>query len=125
MDELRSFVNAHTLRIPTTQECTEPNLDIAFFKVSTVNNPSPDELKRLVEANKEGVHCDVDLFDGKEHSYLEVGGWIGDQGYALTLMALGHLLGLWKCLTPKIMMPFLDDETVMQMAGAGYISVLK
>ena len=57
--------------------------DLTFFKVRKTNNPDAEEFKKLVE--KEFPHW----LDGKEHSYLETGGDIGDQGQALMAMGLG------------------------------------
>ncbi len=61
-------------------------------------------------------------FDGNEHSYLQVGGEMGDQGIALMTIGLGHLLNVWDALTPDTI-PFLSDELKKQMAGLGYVSL--
>lgn len=97
--------------------------DLIFFKVCTKNNPTADELRALVTAHQ-GEYGPCDLFDGKEHSYLEIGGFVGDQGVALMLMGLGSLLGLWQLLTPNTIMPYLPEETKMHMAGVGLITIL-
>ena len=99
--------------------------DVHFFKVAAKDwCVSADELKKLVQANVKGSYGDVDLFDKKEHSYIELGGWIGDQGLALTLMGLGSVLGLWELLTPERMFgKTFPKEMLDQMAGAGYITV--
>src|ERR1035438_6545721 len=97
--------------------------DIVFFKVKAVNSPSIEEFKRLTEDAK-GEFCAVNPFDGKEHSYLELGGWIGDQGLAMQYMGLGTLLGLFQLLTPITMLGLAaDDPLTQKMAGAGMISV--
>ena len=118
MNELIEFIKAHT-DLDTGQLDA---VDMVFFKVSAKNNPEETKLRQLIEDNIKGEVVDLDPWDGKEHSYLEVGGWIGDQGLALTLMGLGSILGLWKLMTPK-MLP-LPDELVMQMAGKGMISII-
>ena len=59
--------------------------------------------------------------DGKEHSYMEIGGDIGDQGRALMAMGLGAILGLWNLLTPAML--GLDREMQLQMAGMGLLSI--
>lgn len=98
--------------------------DMIFFKVSAGPDANADRLRELIKANVRGSFCDVDLFDGEEHSYLEVGGWIGDQGAALMLMGLGSILGLWKLLTPyTVLGSKLPKEVAMQAAGAGYVSI--
>ena len=100
---------------------TGHTVDMFFFKMATKDDLDPNLLKKLVTEHK-GEYGEVNLFDGKEHSYIEIGGWIGDQGIALQLMGLGHLLGLWKLMTPA-MLPGIDDALKMQLAGAGMITI--
>lgn len=132
MDELRQYIFNHVARSACRcgkcvtngpESLPGHTCDMVFFQVSAVDDPDPAELERLIRANVRGNHCDVDLFDGNEHGYQELGGWIGDQGLALVLMGLGDLLGLWKCLTPLNMLPGIDKELAMQMAGAGYLTI--
>ncbi len=54
-------------------------------------------------------------------SYIEVGAEIGDQGMALALFAVGHVLGLWKIITPMTM--GVMGEDARQMAGAGFVMI--
>ena len=98
--------------------------DMIFFKVGNGVVPAKaDDLRKLVIAHK-GEFNDVNLFDGKEHNYLELGGWIGDQGLALTLMGLGALLGLWRLHTPKTLLgDDVDPGMAMQMAGSGLVTI--
>jgi len=91
--------------------------DLTFFKVRKTNNPDAGEFKKLVE--EEFPHW----LNGKEHSYLETGGDIGDQGLALMAMGLGELLGIWELMTPNSMVPFLDKEMGMKIAERGYITI--
>lgn len=95
---------------------------MVFFEVSAKDEPDPDRLRELIEEHN-GLYCPLDPWDGQEHSYLEVGGWIGDQGLALMLMGLGKLLGLWPIMTPK-MLPGLDKGAIDQLAGAGMITIM-
>lgn len=98
--------------------------DMIFFKVSAKDGPSADELKRLIQEHV-GEFCQCDLFDGKEHSYLQVGGFVGDQGLALQLMGLGTVLGMWTLLTPRsILGKDIPDDMANGMAGAGFVSVM-
>ena len=97
--------------------------NMVFFEVSAVGNPSPDDLRKLIQDNFHGEFGDLNPLDNREHSYIEVGGWLGDQGLALQLMGLGWLLGLWQCLTPA-MLGLEDQNLVMQMAGAGLVSIV-
>lgn len=95
--------------------------DLVFFKMAAVNYPSADDFKRLTKEHP-GDFSNCDPFDGAEHSYLELGGWIGDQGAAMLYMGLGHILGLFDLLTPKTIMG-LDGALAMEMAGMGYVSI--
>ena len=98
--------------------------DLVFFKVAAQDNPDAAALRKLIEDNKTGEFNNVDMFDGKEHSYLEVGGWIGSQDLALRLMGLGTVLGLWQLLTPKVVLPDCPDDKAMEMAGMGMVTVI-
>lgn len=91
-------------------------IDLTFFKVAN-NGGSKEEFERIFR--EEFPHW----FDGKEHSYLQGGADIGDQGACLMAYGLGHLLGVWKCLCPETVMPFLPKELKSQMAGRGMISI--
>jgi len=110
---------------PKQHQPTDHTADLCFFKVSAIPGIDAERLRELVNANKEGHNgITLDFFDGEEHSYIEIGGWIGDQGLALTLMGLGAVCGLWKLLTPRTMMGnLIPDDLIMKMAGAGYVTV--
>ena len=98
--------------------------DLMFFKVAAKPEANAETLKQLA-ANYAGEFGPCNIFDGQEHSYIEVGGWIGDQSLALMFMGLGHLLGLFDLLTPRTMLPAgtLPEELMMQMAGSGLLTV--
>jgi len=102
---------------PESKQPKGHTADLMFFKVKMVNNPDATEFKSL--AKREFPHW----FDGREHSYLQTGGDIGDQGLALITMGLGKLLGVWELLTPNSLLPFIDEGMKMEMAGKGYISI--
>lgn len=98
--------------------------DMCFFKVAAKNSPDIAKLRELIASNQKGDWATVDLFDGKEHNYMELGGWIGDQGAALTLMGLGAVLGLWRLWTPMTILGLTaDDPLAKQMAGRGMIAI--
>ena len=131
MQELVEYVLAHTDR--TACQCGKcltngpdrldgHTADMVFFQVSAKNNPDPEVLKRLLKENMQGHYCNLDMLDNQEHSYMEVGGWIGDQGIAMQLMGLGWLLKLWQCMTPRMI--GVPDDLAMQMAGAGFVSLI-
>jgi len=94
--------------------------DLCFFKVSAKNNPDADMLKTLIKSYT--TDPVVDLFDKQEHSFIELGGWIGSQQLALMLMGLGTILGLWRLMTPR-MLPGLPTDMVMQLAGSGLVTI--
>lgn len=53
-------------------------------------------------------------------SYITIGGELGSQDYALCLIALGSVLGLWKVITPGFLVG--DDKAKGdELAGAGFI----
>jgi len=108
---------ADAIKNPESKQPKGHTADLTFFKVSKTNNPNAKEFRMLIE--QEFPHW----LDGKEHSYLETGGDIGDQGLALMAMGLGELLGIWELMTPNSMVPFLDKEIRMKIAGTGYITI--
>lgn len=97
--------------------------DVVFFNVCAVEEPDANTFRLIIEGAKQGEFNDLDPWDGKEHGYMEVGGWIGDQGLALQFIGLGSLLSLWPLMTPK-MLPGLPDDLVMQMAGMGMVTIM-
>lgn len=102
---------------------TGHTVDVIFFLVSQ-SGATCDELRSLVSNAKDGEYCWADLLDGGEHGFMEIGAWIGDQGLALTLMGLGAIIGLWDLLTPRTMIPGVDDKTAMDMAAAGLVTIM-
>lgn len=96
--------------------------DLAFFKVAATGSPTLADFRQLTSDHK-GEFNEVDPFDGREHNYLELGGWLGDQGAALRYMGLGVLLGAFRLLSPKEMLPGITDEQAIQMAGMGLLAV--
>ena len=67
----------------------------------------------------------LDIFDGKEHSFIQMGGWLGDQGYALRLMALLSKLEMVNLLTPKTVIGAkISDEMAVSLAGQGLMTIV-
>ena len=129
--ELATYVRKHAVRgtcrcgrcVDRPAEESQPQghtADVVFFEVAN-DGGDADELRRLVEAAKEGEFCNVDVFDGNDHGYMELGAWIGDQGLAMMMMGLGHVLGIWKLFTPKML--GLPNDLVTQMAVSGMVSI--
>ncbi len=95
-------------------------VDMVFFKVAVKDSPTKEEFVRLTREHK-GSLGDVDTLDGKEHNYMELGGWIGDQGIAMMYMALGVALGAFDLLSPAIL--GITGEQAREMAGIGYLAI--
>jgi hypothetical protein len=134
MQELVDYVLEHAVRgdcqcgrcldaPDVKQQPAGHTADLIFFKVAAKDGDA-DKLKKLVEDNKTGEFNNVDMFDGNEHGYMEVGGWIGSQDLALQLMGLGAVLGIWHLLTPKIVIPNCPDDKAMELAGSGMVAVI-
>ena len=101
----------------------EADADVIFFGVRKGPDATADALKAAMAAHK-GEFCDVNPLDGQEHSYIELGGWVGDQSAALSLIGLGAALGAWKLLTPKTMLgDMCPPDLVLKMAGMGMVSM--
>jgi hypothetical protein len=96
--------------------------DVMFFKVAMKGTPDADTLRSLVKSHQ-GEFANCNPFDGQEHNYMELGGWIGDQALAMRFMALAFLLKLCNLMTPRTMIPDLPNELAMQMAGQGMVSI--
>lgn len=101
----------------TPQEHQPEGVNLTFFRVGVRGGLTAEEFKKTVEA--EFPH----FFNGQEHSYLQVGGDIGDQGMALTLIGMGHQLGVWKALSPDTLLPSLPEAIKKQMAGSGMVAL--
>ena len=102
------------------------HVNMFFFDVSVKGNPTAEEFIRLTHEWK-GTFNEVDPFDGQEHGYMELGGWIGDQGLAMQYMALGKILGLWSIMHPgDILNVNIPEEKALadQLAGAGMVTIL-
>lgn len=97
-------------------------IDLGFFKVAAKNNPDKDMFLQLSGAHN-GEFGECDPLDGGEHSYMELGGWIGDQGLAMQYMGLGVLLGVFNLLSPAMLGITSDDPLFMQMLGSGFLSI--
>jgi hypothetical protein len=140
MDDLTKYITDHCIRgTCTCGKCTdaytekfqpdEHTVDLQFFKVA-LKNRITDVDKEIIKndiiqliKNHKGIYSDIDIFDGNEHNFVEIGRWIGNQGIALELMGMGELLGLWEVATPNRLAPDFSEETRNMLAGAGYISI--
>jgi len=93
-------------------------VDMEFLVVGVDKAHAEQRKSELIEIIKSYPHPDR-LAGGP--SYIEVGAEIGDQGAAFQLFALGHVLGLWKVITPATMGIHGDDA--LKMAGSGFIMI--
>lgn len=99
-------------------------VDCVFFKVDIVDGCDKEALLLLIKTiGKSGNHTsDLDILDGEVHSYIEVGAWIGDQGYAMRFMALGYELGLFKFLGPESFSgKGVSLPEIKKLAGMGFL----
>lgn len=141
MDSLAEYVFENCIRgvctcgrcvdAPAKKFCPDGHTaDVQFFKVALKNSKLTDVDKEVMKNNliqlvnnHKGIYGELDLFDGDEHNFVEIGGWIGNQGIALELMGMGELLGIWKVATPDRLAPDFSEDTRKMLAGAGYISI--
>lgn len=106
---------------PANKQPTGHTANVVFFGVRN-NGGNADELRRLVREHH-GVFMECDLFDGIEHSYIEIGAWLGDQGMALVLAGYGAVLGLWQLNTPYNILPGVDEATAIELARRGLVTI--
>lgn len=112
---------------PDNPEAEQPKghtVDVYFFNVALRpgSHATAEEFRRLIEEH-DGSHVQCNPLDGRDHSFIELGAWIGDQGAALMFIGLGELLGLWRAVTPN-MVPGLSKERRDALAGGGWVSLM-
>lgn len=131
MDDLATYVTQYAVRgacqcglcadAPAHPEQHQPlpehSVDVTFFRVAAAEGARADDLRASVKSEH------PEYLNGAEHSYITIGADLGDQGIALMLIGLGHVLGLWRALSPATVLPSLPHELKMQMAGAGMVSL--
>jgi len=125
MTELHSYIQSHTTTLPAdTAPSGQRAVQLILLDVIPSGSADADTLRRLICAHK-GEYIDVNLFDGAEHDYIQLGAWLGSQHHALALMGLGTHLGLWKLLSPRTMLPAgtLTLEEERELAGRGLVTV--
>lgn len=128
MSPLARYVQAYTLVVhekdlDVRTEIRDSAIDMVFFSVAVSGDATADALRKLISEHQ-GDFCDVDPLDGKEHSYIELGAWLGDQGVALCFMAMGVKLGLWALLSPSTVLgPACSKADALRMAGSGFLAI--
>ena len=98
---------------PAGNQPSGHTVDLTFFKVGLVGEPDADEFRGLARPH----------MPDQETSYIALGADVGDQGFALQLMGLGHLLGVWRVRSPATEIGFEDDELKRQIAGLGMVTI--
>lgn len=104
-----------------TDAGTDTGIDVQFFNVMIKDSPTGGEFRQLISQHK-GKFTSLNPFDGKEHSFIEVGQWIGDQATALRFMALGSHFKMWELLIPNMIIPNAPKNLKTQLAQAGYVT---
>lgn len=104
---------------PAEHQPSGHTVNLTFFEVAAKDPTKGPEMLTIVQDEF------PEWLDGSDHSYLQVGGDLGDQGLGLMCIGLGDVLGIWKAFSPDIMFKDfgLDTETKMKMAGNGFVSL--
>jgi hypothetical protein len=101
------------------------HVDMVFMIVGVNTAASPVAMRALIEQSRSGEFCNCDPLDGAEHNFMELGGWLGDQGLALQFMALGFGIGMWELLTPRRLLgSTITNEVARGLAGRGMIAIV-
>jgi hypothetical protein len=104
-------------------------VEVGFFDVCAVDFKGiPADKETLLQkiSDQRGEFTTVNLFDGNEHGYIELGAWIGDQQVALRFMGLAKILDVVELLTPKKLLGgVLSDEVVNLLAQQGMVTVVR
>lgn len=130
LTELWAYVRKHTTRGDcqcglcavsngTDEKPTNHTINLTFFTVGMKDYPDVEEFKRLFKAVRPLPDSLAPL------SYIELGAVLEDQGIALQTMALGHLLGVWTCLSPDTEYPDYTIEQKQELAGFGGVIIIK
>lgn len=127
---LIDLANTHTARLPCQGAEGEYTVDVGFYRLALVLLGIPFETLRkqavvlLGTGFNTGVHDKIDLLDGVEHSYLEIGYLCGYQGHALAVMGFLTLISIVRLLTPKTIMGIENySPTGKYMIGQGLVSI--
>lgn len=105
--------------------------DVQLFKVTFRNLCDISKIEKdIIKENfiqlikcHEGVNKDIDILDGREHGFIEIGKWIGDRNMALMLMGMGELLDMWEVITPNRVASEFSEETRKMLVDAGCILI--
>lgn len=104
-------------------------IDLGFFQVSIEDaegNPTvtADEFLDALRAafeQRTGEFADMDLEEFRRGpSYITLGGWLGDQGVAISLIGVGALLGIWDVASPETL-GMRPGPQADQLRGGGFL----
>lgn len=107
-----------------SEEGGSGSVSVGFFYVHPFEDSeaTAEALVEAIKAAEEGEFANVStqrLLEGP--NYIELGGWLGDQGLALQFMGLGTLLGQWSVITPATL--GIKGEDAQQMLGMGFVMI--
>ena len=123
MEQLIRFVSKAT-RAVAKDDAGPYSVDMHFFIVDfTEWSANKEEFFQLLNNNEHGIFADISRqrwLAGP--SYIEVGGWIGDQGLAMRFMALGKHYEAWDIFTPGKF--GIEGEKADQIAGGGGVMII-
>lgn len=120
---LPEYLMKHTTIVMPDNQTENDAIDTHFLKVYMVNSPNVSDFKDLI-SNYTGEFTTIDPFDGNEHSYIQLGAYLGSQDLALRFMALGQYLDLWEILTPERMFgSSLIQTTIDILAEQGLVTI--
>lgn len=122
LDDLVTYVADHTAKI--SDHVDAPSVvDCHFFRTVVDERFDREHFKTLMAAfladgNGAFGQVTADRVSGGP-SYIEWGGYIGDQGLAMQTMAAGQVAGLWRVITPKML--GIEGPEADQLAGNGMV----
>ena len=120
MSVLSNYIVEHTVCVRAGTTVDNEIIDVHYFGVVVLNSPNVQDFVSLTKEHPSEV-VKIDFSDERSYTYIEIGGWLDDQGMALRFMALGQALGVFDLTTPTTMgcpEPMRDE-----MAGIGYVMV--
>lgn len=120
--ELIQYVRTHTVS-GTLEEPGPKVIDVHFFRVRIKDSFNTEYFRYLFDlfaktGEGEFGKVEVERIKGGP-SYIEWGGWLGDQGLAMTAMAAGAYAGLWDVITPETI--GITGAAADQLAGMGLV----
>lgn len=125
LSELISYVREHTRIVGKDDEGPAVH-DLHFIRVATDEAACDhDRFVELVDRCCGERAGEFGAFDRERleggPSYIEIGGWVGDQTMALRFMALGVAAEAWEIITPERL--GIEGPDADRLAGGGFVMV--